>query len=342
MGGSSAQGGRTLVAGSGGTGVSSSGGSALGGATSSGGRSGGSTSPSLDAGEGDGGIVTSGYCEGDDSKLTYQGQTYVVAATDFISNIIMDCCQGFGVNLHAPASLGFDVPIELILSLNPSAVGDYEVGGTSIRARASARKSTDASASSAGVNSQGRLRILSSDAAAKTWEWGLCLEVTTAGASLFGTRIYVPRVVIGSSEPNQRFRIFLLKDSTLSSSSVASQPLDSLVLADSPLLSLDYIAYVEKSTFKIGFNPDQSMANSIRTKLGTPLEMPFVTVADGARVYLGTFTASLSSIPPQGPYTNVDEIASDGFTLQAPWSGKDPRFDDRIVKALSERGKLVP
>jgi hypothetical protein len=115
-----------------------------------------------------------------------------------------------------------------------------------------------------------------------------------------------------------------------------------LVLADNPLLDLNSIAYVEKSTFKIGVDPDWGVVSSLRTKLGTPLGTPFVAVADGERIYIGTFTAGMSSIAPVGPFALVDEFASDGFVLQAPKSGTDTRFDARILKALSERSKLVP
>ena len=47
-----------------------------------------------------------------------------------------------------------------------------------------------------------------------------------------------------------------------------------------------------------------------------PLNLPFVAVADGARIYLGTFLASLSSISPTGPNANVDDITSDDVTLK--------------------------
>jgi len=114
------------------------------------------------------------------------------------------------------------------------------------------------------------------------------------------------------------------------------------VLADRPLLDLNRIAYVEKATTKIGFNPGQKIGDSLRTQLGTPLGLPFVVVADGIRIYLGTFFASLSSIGPTGPNASVEDITSDGFTLLAPWRGADPRNDDRILKALTETGKLVP
>jgi hypothetical protein len=333
-------GGSSAVVGSGGASTLASGGSALGGAPSSGGTAG--TSQPRDAAEGDGGIVSSGYCEGDSPKLTYQGQTVTPSATDYRSHIVMDCCNGYGVNLHASAWLGFDVAVELILSLNISTPKEYEVGGSSIAARAAVRRSGDALASAVGINSQGSLRVLAMDTTTKTWQVGLCLEVVNASSDLLGTKLYVPKVIIGSYESNKRFQLFLLKDSTLRSDGVANQRLDDLVLADSPLLDLNRIAYVERATSKIGFNPGQKVGDTLRTQLGTPLGLPFVAVADGARIYLGTFYASLSSIPPAGPVANMEDITSDGFTLRAPWTGADPRNDERIIKALTETGKLVP
>ncbi len=64
---------------------------------------------------------------------------------------------------------------------------------------------------------------------------GLCLEVTDASSALFGTKFYVPEVIMGSYQSNQRFQLFLLKDSTLRVDSLANQPLDALVLDDNPL-----------------------------------------------------------------------------------------------------------
>jgi hypothetical protein len=337
--GSGGTGGSSSLAGSGGAGAASTGGSALGGAPASGGTAG--TTQPRDADPGDGGIVASGYCAGDSPKLTYQGQTVTPGVTDYRSSIVMDCCNGYGVNLHASAWLGFDVAVELILSIDVSTPKEYEVGGSSYATRAVTRKSGDALAIG-GNNSQGSLRVLGADTTAKTWALGMCLEVVDASSSLLGTRIYVPRVTIGSYESNQRFQLFLLKDSTLRSDGVATQRLDDLVLAASPVLDLNRIAYVEKATTKIGFNPGQKIGDTLRTQLGTPLGLPFVAVADGIRIYLGTFFASLSSIGPIGPNANVEDITSDGFTLRVPSSGPDPRNDERIVKALTETGKLVP
>jgi hypothetical protein len=338
-GGSAGTSGSSSLAGSGGASTWQSGGTqAAGGATSAGGTAG--TSHPFDAAPGDGGIVSSGYCEGDSPKLTYQGQTVTPSATYYRSNIVMDCCNGYGVNLHASAWLGFDVAVELILSIDISTPKEYEVGGPSIGARAAVGKNGDSL--TAADNSQGSLRVLGADPSTNIWQLGMCLEVTDTSADLWGTKIYVPKVMIGSSASNNRFQLFLLKDSTLRSDGVANQPLDDLVLAQSPVLDLNRIAYVEKATTKIGFNPGQKIGDSLRTQLGTPLGLPFVAVADGARIYLGTFFAKLSSLSPTGPNANVEDITTDGFTLGAPWSGADPRNDERILKVLTETGKLVP
>jgi len=338
---SSVAGGSSAMAGAGGrAGTAGAGGSARAGNTSSGGGT--SASSNSDAGSDDGGIVSSGYCAGDNPKLTYQGQTVTPGVTDYVSAIVMDCCQGYGVYLHASPSLGFDLAVELILSIATSAPKDYEVTAASLGTRAAVRKSSEPFSYTAGAAAYGSLRVIGADTSMSNWELGLCLEVTGTDSDISGTKIYVPRVIIGSYESNRRFQLFLLKDSSLGSGGVANQPLDSLVLADGPMLDLNYIAYVEQSTFRIGFGPDQGAASSMRSKLGTPMDVPFVVVADGARIYLGTFTSSISSIAPSGPFVSMEEIATDGFTLHAPMTGPDPRNDERIIKALTERGKLVP
>ena len=60
------------------------------------------------------------------------------------------------------------------------------------------------------------------------------------------------------------------------------------------------------------------------------------------RLRAGTFFARLLSISPTGPNANVEDITSGGFTLRAPGSGADPRNDERVLKAMTETGRLVP
>jgi len=292
---------------------------------------------------GDGGIANSGFCEGDLPKVAYQKQVVTVAVTDYDASVGMDCCNGYGVNLHGTAALGFDVAIELIVSMSMTAPREYDVGQrTTVRPSARVFKSNDPPVYSLAGNSEGKMLIFGADGSAGFAEFGLCLEVTDAASNLYETKLYVPRVIIGSYRSRDRFQIFLLKDSTLRSDAVSTLPLDSLVLATSPVLDLRRIAYVEQATTKIGFNPGQKIGESLRSQLGKTLGTPFVVVADGARIYVGTFTSRISSVGPLGPFVDVEDIADDTFTLKAPMHGSDPRNDDRIIKALSEGGKLVP
>jgi hypothetical protein len=77
---------------------------------------------------------------------------------------------------------------------------------------------------------------------------------------------------------------------------------------------------------------------------GVPLSgSPFVVKVDDVPIYLGTFFRLVSSMTPVGPVIMVDNITNDLVPILAPMqAGNDPRFDPRIVAALSETGKLVP
>jgi hypothetical protein len=57
---------------------------------------------------------------------------------------------------------------------------------------------------------------------------------------------------------------------------------------------------------------------------------------DGVRIYLGTFTTSASSIAAVGPWLETESITEDGFVIQAPLAGADPRNDSRILQVLRE------
>jgi hypothetical protein len=308
---------------------------ASGGAIASGGSAGndGGASP-------DGGIVASGYCTGSDSKVTYLGQTVSAPATSYQSGLYLNCCMSYGVNLHSFASLGLDFQVEVLLSMNLSA-GDYEVGTGIFRVRAPVRSSND-SAQAYTNNASGNVHISGDVSMAQAWNFGLCLEVIDASSALLGTRIYVPSVVGDTYQVHKRFAIYLLQDSSITALNAAAVALDSLVLAAQPLVDLGGIAYVEKATTRIGFNPGQKLGDSIRTSLGYPLGLPFVVLADGVRIYLGTFASTLSSISPVGPFITTDDITADGWVIQASRTGADLRNDARILQVLGETGRLVP
>jgi len=70
-----------------------------------------------------------------------------------------------------------------------------------------------------------------------------------------------------------------------------------------------------------------------------------VVVADGERIYLGAFWTSVSSISPPVPSVTVESMTAQGMTIDPPVPpvpGPDPREDPRILRTLSETGKLAP
>jgi len=342
-----------MVVGSGGArtggiaGMITTGGTGVGGTADSGitadGTSGGQLADGgiADGGTTDGGIVASDYCTGTSPKLTYLGQTLSPGATNYLSSIVMDCCNAYGVNLHTTAALGFDFQIEVIMG-GVLKVGDFDTNAKTFNVRAPVRISTEAP-TVALSNTSGRVRILSAPSAVETWELGLCLEVTANESALLGTRIYVPSVaMLASYKSNSRFQIYLLQDQTLRVDSLSATALESLALATSPFLDLSRIAYIEQSTMRIGLNPGPKPGEMLATQLGRPLGLPFVVLADGARIYLGTFISSVSSLGPVGPWVGVEEIKPNDFLINPPRSGADPRLDARILQVLKDTGKLVP
>jgi hypothetical protein len=294
-----------------------------------------------DAGIADGGIVASGFCQGADSKITYKGQTIAASATSYQSSLVFDCCSAHGINLHTSASVGFDFQVEIISPVNLTP-GDFTVGPGAYPWRAPVRISGEMPEASAN-NSSGQVRIISSPAASKAWELGLCLEVVDAASALLGTRIYIPTATVMPSGWNNRLQIYLLQDQTLRSIMLGSS-LDSLVLAPQALLDLGRIAYVEQSTTRIGLNPGQKIGDALVTEIGPPFDSPFVMVADGVRIYRGAFIGGPYSGIPSGPYLYAEDIKADGFVIKPrpPSYGADPRNDERIIQVLKEAGKLVP
>jgi hypothetical protein len=322
--------------GSNGTAPGGNGGMSRGGSGYSGGMGGSST-----VSAGDAGTALSDYCSGDRNKLSYLGQDLSPAATNCPSAIVMDCCDGLGVNLHTLAQLGFDLDLDIIVQAGKVPPGEYSIGlAAAPFGGATIRKYGMLSATSLPVAMVGTLTAFGSFYGSTAWDIGLCLE-TNDGA----TRVYVPRVTMIPSIMQKRFQIFLLADESITPTQAQANALDSLALADSPLLDLGLVYYVEQSTGNIG----TPLGSAIRTSLlSSPSRvhlsgLPFVVKVDDVPIYLGTFFLTVSSMIPVGPVIVVDKITNDLVPISAPHQpGNDPRFDPSIVKALSETGKLVP
>ena len=349
--------GGTTSGGSGGTARGGSGGTTggsvgLGGATSGGSGGVGGAGRGGTAGGGSGGlggsIVATGdagwalsdYCSGDANKLDYLGQDLSPPATNCPSAVGMDCCDGFGVNLHTLAPLGFDLALDIVVQVGNVPPGRYSIGlGTSSFRSVSMRRAGSTTAPTP-VAMAGTLTTSGSFYGSAAWDVGLCLESQDGS-----TRVYVPHVTMIPFGMRSRFQIFRLADQSITPTQAQATSLDSLVLADVPLLDLGAIDYVEQSTDNIGTSSASTIGSSLRgPSSGVPLSgSPFVVKVDGAPIYLGTFFRLVSSMMPVGPIIIVDNITSNIVPISAPVKpGNDPRFDPRIVAALSETGKLVP
>lgn len=347
-GGNANSGGSTNIGGAGGTtsngGSTSTGGKvSTGGAVSTGGNSsttGGSSTGGSGGTGATGGVPLADFCTGSVSKVNYQGQELQAPVTDYESALILDCCSAYGVNWRTGGVLGFDLDAEVISRLGGSSgtePGVYPLDGTA-PLNVAVHRSTE---TAFGAATRGTAELVTAFSFNAPWVLGLCLEVSDTASDLFGTRLYVPQVTIAPYASRSRFQIFLLSDRTILAEQAAAMPLDALPLAATPLIDLGDIAFVQ-SAGEVGLNPGQHYGDSVLSALGSGYEhAPFVAVADGVRIYLGTFV-NVSQRIMAGPLIFMYRITSNAFDIEPPMNGADPRNDARIVKALTETGKFIP
>jgi hypothetical protein len=162
-----------------------------------------------------------------------------------------------------------------------------------------------------------------------------------------GTRLYVPKVgMLNNYKYRSRFELYLLKDESVT-------PLQAKDLgppwpiADRPILDLGPIAYVSRATNEVGLSPGTRRGQTFVTQVGgsNTVVRPFVVIADGVQIYLGTvgtLASAAAANAPVGPVIYLGRVGDNGFTIEKPMSGTDPRNDDRIWTALSETSRLIP
>jgi hypothetical protein len=147
-----------------------------------------------------------------------------------------------------------------------------------------------------------------------------------------------------ATEPDQHpdFSIYRLKDPTLAASHLWDKPLESLVLADEPLLPLSALrSYAWKThEFSVSATVDSQLAVFQRT-LGPVGGIPFVVVAGTERIYLGAFWYPYSSLMPQVPYVDVSLDIHQICKCPNPLLQEDKRQDARIYHALKQAGILI-
>jgi hypothetical protein len=139
------------------------------------------------------------------------------------------------------------------------------------------------------------------------------------------------------------FGIFLLSDDTLNTNDVKHISLDELVLKENPLIDIDDVVLYHWSDHTIdltdeGFAKFKSVEGMVRSTYG----LPFVVVAGGERVYMGTIYPYYSSyIHPDLPSIGVSPFIS--LTIERAVDDRiaDVRSDERVYNALQRRGKLL-
>ncbi len=145
-----------------------------------------------------------------------------------------------------------------------------------------------------------------------------------------------------NNQQTNGFAIYKLADTTQSTSAILNIPLDSLVLASSPFLTVKDIKAYYWSTHLFATNSQiDSEFNRMKYWGGQSSGMPFVVVVGQSRIYLGTFWWPYSSSFPQVPYILTD--APPPYRINREYLAKDPdkRNDSRIYEALLSAGVLL-
>jgi hypothetical protein len=335
IGGVTSTGSNTSAAGATGTGVAQVGGTtAFGGSVGTGGTH-ATTTSWLDAG-----ATLNEFCTGEDAKVAFGNDEFLAPATSYHSSLVMDCCQAYGINLHTKPRLDIDIAIETIWGGASPPTSSFVVGESDRPMRAVVRRSTDGF-SDITARADGTGYLFTPFSFSNPFDLGLCLQVQPTETPISAMLIYVPRVTLASMSSRSRFQIYLLRDSTITTTQAQAQPLDALTLADNPILDLDKITYLSRSSHEVGFNPGQAIGNTLKTELGSALAIPFVVRADSERIFLGTFVSPISSASYDIPSIMTDSIQKDTMTFRIS-TGNDPLADTRITTVLTALSRIVP
>jgi hypothetical protein len=314
-----------------------------------------------EAGFGEVGSPLAAFCVGSDSKIAYGGQSFVIPVTTKTALSSRSCCMDYEARLHTLEAIGEDLDVVVRPPLSLRA-GTYSAEDWSQGFETSLHRSWELPYVQRLMDSHLHGWVVVEDASedpAQPWQLGLCVSVDEGGARWPGMQIYVTGARVAPAGWSDRFRIWRLKDASLTGQDVASVDIQALELAATPLLDLadfDFVRFESKSCGR-GANPctwmelntDFILGSALRSKLGSSVDLrgiPFVVEADGERIYVGAFQTSISSIGFPGPGVMVDEIVDEGFALYPPPNFRplpsDGRKDPRIVKVFTEAGKVVP
>ena len=144
------------------------------------------------------------------------------------------------------------------------------------------------------------------------------------------------------------FALYLVDADTMTAYVAVEIELDSLIIADEPILSLSDITAYDWSVHCLTISP--TAYNRMESFLGeyaTNIDLrgtPFVTMVGEERIYLGAFWNPVSSIPPPCPAITFPPLTELPLTLiiMPSWvdDAPDQRSDPRIREVLDASGVL--
>jgi hypothetical protein len=143
------------------------------------------------------------------------------------------------------------------------------------------------------------------------------------------------------------FALYLLADTTLTANGLSGIPIDSLILAEKPALTIASLNWYRWSDHRLSVKSEVAAGLRPRLRRPTVFGIPFVITAHGSRRYLGAFWYAFSSIAPAVPNISGDAfLMSDPppteWTVERAWMGAiDARNDDLVHDALKQAHKLI-
>ena len=282
------------------------------------------------------------FCQGAAAKVQ-RGNAVATTVAVSSSELVLDCCQGVVVRFHAGEALGARVDVVMRAMGGAMPAGDLDLANPpSVLQVSVASDGTPVTATFTG-----RVRLDIPGNYVDPFHASVCAEVHAPGSALDGVRLYVSNFPVSSMGWQDRFTIRLLNDPTITAHVAATTPLANLVLAPEPIVRLTSIAWYVGSQHQV-FWDQLATTPALRNRVGQvgTQGVPFVVEADGQRIYQGAFYSLISSESFAGPTIVMEHLTDQGFTIDpaypSPAAGGDLRSDPRILKVLTEAGKLVP
>ncbi len=145
-----------------------------------------------------------------------------------------------------------------------------------------------------------------------------------------------------SNNQSSDFAIYLLKSDTLKTWQVKRMPLDSLALADRPLVCIkDIVSYDWTHHNMVLTQAGIRKVRAFFSKRTSKDPIPFVVTVGKERVYMGNvFFIGTTYIIPDLPYISSSFKRTLLIFKSADGKPADKRYDEKVHKALQKRHKI--